>query len=371
MKNSGTRFLAVALILSLMLVLAGCSSSAAKAAEPTPAPTPEPTEEPTPTPKALMDTADLAEYVQRRTVTVTVKTITDGSSVGSGFFIDDEGTVVTNFHVIDMAAEISVELDGGGSYPVREIVDFNNIYDLAVLKIDVQDTPYLERVEKEVRTGEQVYAVGSALGELKGTFTGGMVSSVRRSYGKIECIQMDAAISSGNSGGPLVNGYGEVVGINTASYTRGENLNLAIKISELDRLSMDKHFSVNRFKEWYEQEASRSWSPTDGESYYYSLVNNYQTVTGATCLYSKDNGENGDKVSGYQDCYDSYTYEYNTAEYDQYVEYLRNVGFEYEGSESQSTWVGTSYYYYNEKEGISLDLFVLKDFTQITIWPEI
>lgn len=372
-------------------VLAGCGSSASApepttapteaptpepTAEPTPEPTPEPTAtpEPTPEPKKPMDTADLAEYVQERTVTVNVEKLTGSKGTGSGFFIDSEGTIVTNFHVIDLAQAISVEMDNGASYPVTEIVDFSNLYDLAILKIDVKDHPYLELAEKDARTGEQVYAVGSALGTLTGTFTGGMVSSTKRTYGEIDCIQMDAAISPGNSGGPLVNVYGEVVGINTASYTRGENLNLAIKVSELDRLAKDKNWSVKEFKEWYEQESSRSWSPTykksDGSTgYLYSLVNNYQTVTGAKCLQSCDNGEEGKKVDGYRDMFDYYIYEYNTSEYDKYVEYLKSIGFEYEDSETKDNWTGTSYYYYNEKDEIMIDLYVLKDFSQIWIWP--
>ena len=384
----------LALILAVVClagVLAGCGSSASApepttapteaptpepTAEPTPEPTPEPTAtpEPTPEPKKPMDTADLAEYVQERTVTVNVEKLTGSKGTGSGFFIDSEGTIVTNFHVIDLAQAISVEMDNGASYPVTEIVDFSNLYDLAILKIDVKDHPYLELAEKDARTGEQVYAVGSALGTLTGTFTGGMVSSTKRTYGEIDCIQMDAAISPGNSGGPLVNVYGEVVGINTASYTRGENLNLAIKVSELDRLAKDKNWSVKEFKEWYEQESSRSWSPTykksDGSTgYLYSLVNNYQTVTGAKCLQSCDNGEEGKKVDGYRDMFDYYIYEYNTSEYDKYVEYLKSIGFEYEDSETKDNWTGTSYYYYNEKDEIMIDLYVLKDFSQIWIWP--
>lgn len=384
----------LALILAVVClagVLAGCGSSASApeptaapteaptpepTAEPTPEPTPEPTAtpEPTPEPKKPMDTADLAEYVQERTVTVNVEKITGSKSSGSGFFIDSEGTIVTNFHVIDLAQAISVEMDNGASYPVTEIVDFSNLYDLAILKIDVKDHPYLELAEKDARTGEQVYAVGSALGTLTGSFTGGMVSSTKRTYGEIDCIQMDAAISPGNSGGPLVNVYGEVVGINTASYTSGENLNLAIKVSELDRLAKDKNWSVKEFKEWYEQESSRSWSPTykksDGSTgYLYSLVNNYQTVTGAKCLQSCDNGEEGKKVDGYRDMFDYYIYEYNTSEYDKYVEYLKSIGFEYEDSETKDNWTGTSYYYYNEKDEIMIDLYVLKDFSQIWIWP--
>lgn len=318
--------------------------------------------------KVAMDTSDLAEYVQDRTVTVNVSTLNGGDGTGSGFFIDDQGTIVTNFHVIDLAAEITVEAGSGASYPVTEIVDFSNVYDIAVLRIDMANSPYLEICDTPVRTGEHVYAVGSALGELTGTFTAGIVSSVKRTYGKIDCIQMDAAISPGNSGGPLVNAYGEVVGINTASYIRGENLNLAIKPETLNILTRDKNWSVKTFKEWYEQEASRSWSPVDTDGVaYYSLVNNYQQVTGATCNASY-NEYTDEEFSGYRDMCTVYSYSYTTSQYDQYVEYLKSVGFEYQNSEPFDR--GTSYYYYNEKDEILLDLFVLNDFSEILIWPK-
>ena len=322
--------------------------------------------------KVPMSTSDLAEYVQERTVTVNVSTLNGGGSTGSGFFIDDHGTIVTNFHVIDLAAEITVEAGTGGSYPVEYVVDFNNIYDMAILKIDWEGSPYLELATEPARTGDSVYAVGSALGELTGTFTAGTVSSTKRTYGKIDCIQMDAAISNGNSGGPLVNEYGEVVGINTASYVNGENLNLAIKIEQLSMLARDKNWTVREFKEWYETESSRSWSPVRTDSsgqrhYYYSLVNHYGQVTGAVCLYSVDELESGNDVhDGYLDMYDFYVYDYYSNQYDQYVEYLKSVGFEYQ--ESEQFGGGTSYYYYNEKDEILVDLFILKDFSQIWIW---
>lgn len=87
-----------------------------------------------------------------------------------------------------------------------------------------------------------------------------------------------------------------MVGVNTFSYEDGENLNLAIKPETLDNLARDKNFTVNEFREWYTTESSRSYSPYDGEAYYYSLVNTYQTVTGAECLFSYD--EEGNASEG-------------------------------------------------------------------------
>jgi len=328
--------------------------------------------------KVPMDTADLAEYLEDRTVTVNVRTITGGEGAGSGFFISDDGLIVTNFHVIDMASTINVETVSGASYSVRQVVDFSDVYDLAILKIDVSNQPYLEFSDTDVRTGEQVYAMGSALGTLAGTFTAGIVSSTKRSYGKIDCIQIDAAINPGNSGGPLVNTYGEVVGINVAKYVNGEGLNLAIKTSTLQKLERDKNWTVNEFKEWYETESSRSWSPwyvdSNGQHWRYSLVKTYQEVTGATCLYScyeyvNSSGENDvDVQDGYLYDNDFFVYDYSSAEYDSYVAYLKSVGFEYDESETFNN--GISYYYNNDKDSILIDLFVLNDFSQIWIYPK-
>ena len=312
-----------------------------------------------------MNSTDLAAYVQERTVTVNVETVNGYQSAGSGFFIDDQGTIVTNYHVIDQGASMSVQAEDGGSYDVKQVIDFNPVYDLAILKIDITDNPYLSFSAEEVHTGEKVYAVGSALGTLTGSFTEGTVSSTSRTVGMIDCIQMDAAISEGNSGGPLVNSYGDVVGINTFSYADGENLNLAIKPAMLDHLSRDKNYSVNDFREWYITESSRSFSPYDGDNFYYSLVNTYQTVTGSPCLFSYD--EYGDIGEGYYDCCVCYVYNYSSSEYDEYVSYLKERGFVFEDSETFND--GVSYYYVNEKDGILMDLFITSDNLNLMIWP--
>lgn len=313
-----------------------------------------------------MSSEEIAEYVGQRTVTVNVSTINGYDSSGSGFFIDSDGTLVTNYHVIDMGAEMSVQTYDGGAYDVEKVIAFAPEYDLAILKIDVSDTPYLEVSEDGARTGENVYAVGSALGFLDGTFTSGTVSSTSRTVGLITCIQTDAATSNGNSGGPLVNKYGEVIGVNSFSYISGESLNLAIHISELDKLTNEVNYSTNEFEEWYRLESARSYSPYDADGdYHYSIINTYQRVTGRSCLYSFD--ENYDSVSGYVDMCVYYRYEYVENEYDTYVSYLKSMGFVFDTQETYSD--GISYYYTNEKDGVTMDLFVHSNGKYISIYP--
>lgn len=322
--------------------------------------------------KVAMDTDALAEYVQARTVTVKVTRLDSETDANSGFFIDAHGTIVTNFHAIEAAAELSVETSSGESCAVEKIVDFSSLYGLAILKIDKEDTPYLAFSDTAVRIGERVYAVGSAQGTLSSSFTGGIVNSVKRTYGKIDCIQTDAAIAQGNDGGPLVNVYGEVVGVNIANYTSREDLNFAIKPDQLALLSGDKNWSVREFREWYEKESACSWSPVEHDNgnrtYYYSLINTYQQVTGATCNFSVDLGDDLAGVEDYYDMYDFYVYDYDPAEYIQYIEYLKSIGFEENGTELFDG--GTSYYYYNEKDNVLIDLFILSDFSELWIYPE-
>lgn len=327
---------------------------------------PEPKVETGDQPKAEMSSEEVAEYVQQRTVTVTVTDIAGGVGRGSGFFIDAHGTIVTNYHVIDQGTSMTVQAMDGATYDVEQVVDFSPLYDLAILKISLESTPFLEFAPDEAKTGQTVYAVGSALGDLTGTFTAGTVSSTSRMIGKIDCLQMDAAISPGNSGGPLVNSRGEVVGINTFSRTKGESLNFAIKASVLDSLQRDKNYTVNEFKEWYAKESSRSFSPFDGEHYYYSLVNTYQTVTKAECKASIRNDWE-DIVDGFKDCYEIYMYEHNTEEYDKYVDYLKENGFEFQ-SDTRSNR-GTGYLYLNEKDSICIILTVTDDGKYLLIQP--
>ena len=272
MKKRISFVLAVLLILS---VFAGCGSKDAGNAVTTPVP--EATAEPTEAVRTALSAPDLAVLASKATVTVR----TD-SGTGTGFFIDDQGTLVTCFHVIDGANEIRVGMSDGGSYDVATIVDFSELYDIAVLKASVKNTPYLKMTTGEVVQGETVYALGASNG-LEGTFSNGVLSATSRKIGAIDCVQTNAAISSGNSGGPLMNVYGEVIGINAYRYVTGQNLNLAIIVEMLDKLSMDKNWSISQFREWYAKETDRSYlvrsynTETDEYDFYYSYIHTYQT----------------------------------------------------------------------------------------------
>ncbi|CUS76797.1 serine protease Do [Candidatus Kryptonium thompsonii] len=151
-------------------------------------------------------------------------------SLGSGFIISPDGYIVTNDHVVGNAKEIVVTLSTGEKYKAR-LVGRDPVSDIAVLKIDAKkNLPYLTLGNSDdVIIGEWAIAMGNPFGlfELgnKPTVTVGVISAVKMNLHSVEgrvyrdMIQTDAAINSGNSGGPLLNALGEVIGINTVIYT--------------------------------------------------------------------------------------------------------------------------------------------------------
>ncbi len=138
---------------------------------------------------------------------------------GSGFIIDKEGHVLTNYHVIADARQVEVTLHNRKKYRAT-VVGSDRSHDLAIIQIKAPDvTPMLLGDSRNLQVGQKVYAIGNPFG-LAGTLTSGIVSSVRSVQEPDgvtidEAIQTDAAINPGNSGGPLLNSHGEVVGINT------------------------------------------------------------------------------------------------------------------------------------------------------------
>jgi S1-C subfamily serine protease len=138
---------------------------------------------------------------------------------GSGFIIDKEGHVLTNYHVIADARQVEVTLHNRKKYRAT-VVGTDRSHDLAVIQIKGPDLPPMVLGDsKSLQVGQKVYAIGNPFG-LSGTMTRGIISSIRpvqEPDGMVidEAIQTDAAINPGNSGGPLLNWHGEVIGINT------------------------------------------------------------------------------------------------------------------------------------------------------------
>ncbi len=312
--------------------------------------------------EATMTSEELAAYVQERTVSVVVNDKTNGT----GFFIDDKGTLVTCFHVIDNVFDsstpsIKIKVFDGAEYSLEHVVKFDPAYDLAVLKIDTKgkSTPYLKIAEKESVTGAKVYACGAALGEVIGNFTNGQISSPSNKYGLSDSYISTAPISKGNSGGPLVNEYGEVIGVNAAAFAQGDNMNVAIKINNIDVLRVTGEKTMSEFAQWHSFETRDAYhifimkivnEATEFTTYYYdSYIHAYHDEIGASCKYSSDTYLATSGINGYDSQKYYYTYSYDKDQYLKYVEYLKGEGYEYDeefgGDQGGGVFID---YYFNE-----------------------
>jgi serine protease Do len=162
---------------------------------------------------------------------------------GSGFIVSPDGYVITCNHVVsDPTADYTVILDPKRKFKA-EVLARDPLVDIAVLKIEGKNLPYLELGDSnEIELGEEVLAIGNPLGEFEDTLSAGIVSGLSRkitAYGGMPfkatslrgLIQTDAAINPGNSGGPLVNMEGKVIGINTAMVVGAQNIGFAIPIN--------------------------------------------------------------------------------------------------------------------------------------------
>ena len=208
----------------------------------------------------------MVEEVTPWVVSITVESFVRGlffdipdQGAGSGFLVRPDGYIVTNGHVIEGASRIKVHLPSGETYDAR-VVGRDDVSDLAVVKIDADGLPAAKLVSSEgLRVGDWVLTVGNAL-SLKGgpTVTLGIVSGLGRSINTgqgefYDLIQTDAAINDGNSGGPLVNLRGEVVGINQAILRQARGVGFAVSASTAGPIieSLIEHGRVSRPLIWF------------------------------------------------------------------------------------------------------------------------
>ncbi len=168
-------------------------------------------------------------------------------SIGTGFVYSSDGKIITNYHVIDGAYSAEIVINGT-TYTIQKVLAYDETIDLAVLKINANSIPYATICTREIPVGSTVYAIGSSRG-LTNTFSRGIVTYYNRVVDGVSHIQHDASITNGNSGGPLINEYGEVVGINTWLLTNSQNLNFAVFTAEIDNLEFGTPMSLAEFYE--------------------------------------------------------------------------------------------------------------------------
>lgn len=167
---------------------------------------------------------------------------------GTGFLIDADGLIVTNRHVAYARdAKLTAVLSDGRMFPAA-VIDIDPVNDLALVKIDAKGLPFLAlEADDKLRLGQTTVAIGNALGKYANTVTSGILSGVGRDVeandhvtGDVErleeLLQTDAAINSGNSGGPLLNLDGKVIGVNTAVEQGAQGLGFAIPVSEVRKI---------------------------------------------------------------------------------------------------------------------------------------
>lgn len=199
--------------------------------------------------------ASIANAVSKSVVSIVTSTdqksffsneTTSQTAAGTGFILSSDGYVATNKHVVSGASKIGVILDDGTAYEDVELVGTDPLNDFAIIKINNVNnlSPVKLGDSKTTSAGQQVVAIGNALGAYQNSVTSGIISGKGRSLTATDSgrtqyetlsdmIQTDAAINGGNSGGPLVNAAGEVIGINTAYASQGNNVGFAIPISSV------------------------------------------------------------------------------------------------------------------------------------------
>jgi S1-C subfamily serine protease len=203
--------------------------------------TPAPATTATPTATAgrtsgdALDVAGIYERVKNGVVYVEARGSGNDAS-GSGFVVGDDGSILTNHHVIDGAGELRVRFGEEGDPVDARLVGSDPSTDLALLRVDPDDADFeaLPLADsKDLRVGEPAVAIGSPI-RLRGTVTSGIVSALDRDirapngFSISDVIQTDAAINPGNSGGPLLNARGEVVGVNAQIATNGVQANSGV-----------------------------------------------------------------------------------------------------------------------------------------------
>ena len=251
LRNTLTTILASALVSALVAVAlvnvwpSDSDSSPATAATATSSASATDTEGQASLTSACLAASDIYEQLRPSVVEITATASSrfgQSEGLGSGIIIDEQGLILTNYHVVSGADSLEVTLTDGSTLPAT-LAGYDSGNDLAVVRIDPPGgglTAASLGDSDSLQVGDAVFALGSPFG-LEDTFTEGIVSALGRTYSDNSAtgplrnlIQTDAAVNPGNSGGPLVNCHGEVVGINTLLENptgKGVNLGIAFAVS--------------------------------------------------------------------------------------------------------------------------------------------
>ena len=192
--------------------------------------------------------ANVADKASKSVVSI-ITNIEESAAAGTGIIVSKDGYIVTNKHVVSKASSIRVIASDGTRYDDVRVVGEDPLNDIAYLKLEVGNTvltPLSLGDSATVRVGQSVVAIGNALGRYQNTVTSGIISgkgrpvtastsgnSTQRTESLTDLIQTDAAVNSGNSGGPLLNRSGQVIGINVAVATNAQGISFAIPVNAM------------------------------------------------------------------------------------------------------------------------------------------
>ncbi len=180
--------------------------------------------------RAEVDLTKLVDKIRPAVVTVVVYDANrQVTSIGSGFFIDQRGHLITNYHVLDGSYAADVRTFDGKIYPIKLVVADNKSVDLVKVLVDIprKKIKSLQLSENLPSVAEQILVIGSPMG-LEQTVSEGIVSSIREIPAVGNFFQMSAPISPGSSGSPVINLKGQAIGVATFQFLRGQNLNFAV-----------------------------------------------------------------------------------------------------------------------------------------------
>ena len=190
--------------------------------------------------KASLFTAEIITYKENGT----------GLSVGTAFFIDNN-KIVTAYHVINGAHSAKIKTHNGEILSVKKVLAYDTVRDISILETDCNSV-HTAKVSSEVKTGDIVYALGSTKG-YTGTFTQGTVSCEKRILSEldngVEYIQFTAPVSEGNSGGPVLDEYGNVIGIVALTNEAGQNINFALPVTEIAKTDISSPLTLSAVAE--------------------------------------------------------------------------------------------------------------------------
>lgn len=302
---------------------------------------------------------DILQYAQSRIVLVETVGRNDYESCFLGFFIDDKGTFVTNYSCICYSKEIEITTVDGQRYDVKRIVQFDEALDIAVLQADIKGNDYFS-ICKEVTNQEKMYAfyVNLFLQEEELVWDNFYTQTVTvndagYTIGEVPCIALDSLLPEAFQGGPLVNEYGEVAGLNYF----GDYTDLSIPLSVLETLGNEENMTMTQYVEWWDKQSAHSytkWAISDENvRMLYSNINTYDYITGTECVLSADylfSDEEemiiDDHVRGYNDGYLYNFYPYEKEIYESYIEYLHSIGYVYDMELSNLSYNDAEEYYY-------------------------